>query len=94
MKKNKKSLKKLTLNKKVVSNLESQQTVGGTFISVVVCPIDTVFCPSNFCPSRLINCETQNIVECQTTTIRPTLVGPGCGGSVVDGCGSALGCTF
>ncbi len=92
MKKKKINLKKLALNKKVVSNLEVEQTKGGTVVSVlVVCPINTAFCPTRFCLTQF-NCETLNIVECGT--VRPTLVGPGCGGSLVDGCGSALGCTF
>ncbi|QHI37934.1 hypothetical protein IMCC3317_33170 [Kordia antarctica] len=50
MKKKKKSLKKLTLNKKVVSNLEGNQVSGGTLV--------TVFCPTALnCPTRF-NCPT------------------------------------
>ncbi|MCH2193425.1 hypothetical protein [Kordia sp.] len=53
MKKNKRSLKKLTLNKKVVSKLEGQQANGGTGIfTVVVCPIETRW----NCPILTINC--------------------------------------
>ena len=91
MKKNKKSIKKLTLNKNVVSNLENSQINGGTFVTLA-CP--TLFCPTQFnCPSFRYNCPTLNIVECQTTTLQ-TVFGPGCGGggSIVDGCQSALGC--
>lgn len=87
MKKNKKSLKKLTLNKNVVSNLESGQVSGGTFLTAL-CPV-TIFCPTRFCVTRF-NCETLNIIECGLQTV----VGPGCGGSLIDGCQSALGCTF
>ena len=93
MKKKKISLKKLTLNKKVVSNLESSQANGGTFVTLA-CP--TLFCPTRFnCPTLQFNCPTLNIIECQTGPIK-TIVGPGCGGggSLVDGCQSALGCTF
>ncbi|MGH1385418.1 hypothetical protein [Kordia sp.] len=52
MKKNKKSLKKLTLNKKVVSKLEGQQTIGGTGFTVVICPIETRW----NCPILTANC--------------------------------------
>ena len=46
MKKKKKNLKKLSLNKNVISNLENGQIVGGTLITIVVCPIITRFnCP-------------------------------------------------
>lgn len=87
MKKNKKSIKKLTLNKKVVSNLENSQVTGGTFVTLV-CPV-TMFCPTRFCLTKF-NCETLNPIECGLQTV----VGPGCGGSLVDGCQSALGCPF
>lgn len=90
MKKNKKSIKKLTLNKKVVSNLESSQANGGTIVSLA-CP--SLFCPTNFnCPTLAFNCKTLDIRDCQipTTTIQ-TLGGGGCQ-SLVDGCQSALGC--
>ncbi|MGH1385417.1 class I lanthipeptide [Kordia sp.] len=88
MKKNKKSLKKLTLNKKVVSNLENSQVTGGTMVTLA-CPV-TIFCPTRFCLTRF-NCETLNIVECGTIQ---SVVGPGCGGSLIDGCQSALACPF
>ncbi|WP_298419483.1 class I lanthipeptide [uncultured Kordia sp.] len=46
MKKNKKSLKKLSLNKDVISNLENGRINGGAPITVVICPIVTRFnCP-------------------------------------------------
>ncbi|WP_046758986.1 class I lanthipeptide [Kordia jejudonensis] len=46
MKKNKKSVKKLSLNKNVISNLENNQVVGGTVVTLVVCPVVTRFnCP-------------------------------------------------
>lgn len=52
MKKSKKSLKKLTLNKKVVSNLEENQVSGGTLV--------TVFCPTQLnCPT-VFDCPTLN----------------------------------
>lgn len=88
MKKKKTNFKKLALNKKVVSNLEKSQVNGGTIITLA-CPV-TIFCPTRFCFTEF-NCETLNIIECGT--IR-TLDGPGCGGSLVDGCQSALGCPF
>jgi hypothetical protein len=60
MKKNKKTLKKLSLNKKVVSNLEGSQVSGGTIVSIA-CP--TLFCPTRFncptfgaCPTLRIDC--------------------------------------
>lgn len=94
MKKNKKSLKKLSLNKNVVSNLEAQQTSGGTIVTRTGCPI-----PINTlwnCPIRTIACPdtwlciTENCPP--LTTDCPSFDG-GCG-SLVDGCGSALGCPF
>lgn len=87
MKKNKKSLKKLKLNKDVVSNLDKNSIQGGTIVTLA-CPV-TIFCPTRFCFTRF-NCETLNIIECNTTI--QTLDPRGCGGSLVDGCQSALGC--
>lgn len=59
MKKNKKSLKKLSLNKNVVSSLENGQVSGGAKISVQICPIETVYnCPTvsvYYCPIKSIN---------------------------------------
>ncbi|MBC8754384.1 hypothetical protein H2O64_06855 [Kordia sp. YSTF-M3] len=64
MKKNKKSLKKLTLNKKVVSSLEESQVSGGTIVSIA-CP--TLFCPTRFnCPTLQFDCPTLRI-DCQQT---------------------------
>ena len=58
MKKNKKSLKKLTLNKKVVSNLEENQVSGGTIATLVNCP-QTIFCPRTIaCPNTFICPQT------------------------------------
>ncbi|WP_430410598.1 class I lanthipeptide [Kordia sp.] len=57
MKKNKKSLKKLSLNKDVISNLENGRINGGAPVSVVICPIITRFnCPilTPACPDTLI----------------------------------------
>jgi hypothetical protein len=57
MKKNKKSLKKLKLNKNVISSLENRQVNGGAQISVFICPIITRFnCPilTPACPDTLI----------------------------------------
>lgn len=68
MKKNKKSLKKLTLNKKVVSNLESQQTNGGAPISVFVCPIETIL----NCPILTTNCPQTWICPVESRFICPT----------------------
>ncbi|WP_420571532.1 class I lanthipeptide [Kordia sp.] len=82
MKKNKKTLKKLSLNKKVVSNLEKGQVSGGTIVSIVGCPV-TVFCPRTvICPRtaicpRTVGCPPIRTIDCP---------------SIVDGCGSALIC--
>ncbi|WP_430410599.1 class I lanthipeptide [Kordia sp.] len=62
MKKNKKSLKKLSLNKNVVSNLENNQISGGTNVSVFICPIETRF----NCPIVTLVCETLQI-QCVKT---------------------------
>ena len=86
MKKKKTNLKKLTLNKKVVSNLERQQANGGAPISVNICPIVTRFnCPINTlaCPDTVIcpivtrfNCPIDTLV-CPIETIDcPTLACP------------------
>ncbi|WP_046758985.1 class I lanthipeptide [Kordia jejudonensis] len=56
MKKKKASLKKLSLNKDVISNLENNQVAGGAQISGFVCPIVTRFnCPifTPACPIEL-----------------------------------------
>lgn len=56
MKKNKKTIKKLSLNKKVVSNLESQQTNGGAIVTQI-CPINTLNCPGTWiCPIETRYC--------------------------------------
>lgn len=77
MKKNKKSIKKLTLNKNVVSKLESNQVSGGTFVTTA-CPV-TVFCPTKFCPTVFcptkLNCPT--LGGCPTFNGCPSLAG-GC----------------
>ena len=70
MKKNKKSIKKLTLNKKVVSNLEEGQINGGTGFTIIACP-QSIYCPSVFCISAAIPCP---II---TTTNIPSIAG-GC----------------
>jgi hypothetical protein len=60
MKKNKKMFKKLSLNKKVVSNLEIQQTNGGAIVTQI-CPINTLNCPGTWiCPieTRLCPVDT------------------------------------
>lgn len=82
------NLKKLALNKKVVSNLEQNQVNGGTIITLVGCPV-TLFCPTRFCVTQF-NCETLNLIECRTTV--QSINGP-CT-SVVDACESALQCPF
>jgi hypothetical protein len=82
MKKNKKSLKKLSLNKKVVSNLEGQQANGGAFVTQVcpiitincpgtwICPIDTRYCPKEtwVCPIDTRICPIETIA-CPTDTL-------------------------
>ncbi|WP_046758987.1 class I lanthipeptide [Kordia jejudonensis] len=70
MKKNKKSVQKLTLNKKVVSNLEREQISGGTILTAA-CP-NTIFCPTRFCPTKF-NCPT--LYNCPTFVTCPTLGG-------------------
>lgn len=87
MKKKKTNLKKLALNKKVVSNLEKGQVNGGTIVTLA-CPV-TLFCPTRFCVTQF-NCETLNLLECRTTI---QSVGGPCT-SVVDACPSEFGCTF
>jgi len=76
MKKKKLSLKKLSLNKKVVSNLEGQQTNGGVFVTQVcpivtlacpgtwICPVETRFCPREtwICPIDTKFCPTDSFV--------------------------------
>lgn len=77
MKKNKKSLKKLSLNKNVISNLENGQVVGGTVITIVVCPIVTRFnCPilTPACPDTLI-CPIRTFDDCPILTTDCSFVG-------------------
>ena len=69
MKKNKKGLKKLSLNKNVISKLKEGQLSGGTNNSLG-CPV-TYFCPTEFCltdrdcPTLRINCiKTLNPNDC------------------------------
>jgi len=73
MKKKKRSLKKLTLNKNVVSNLERQQTQGGAPVSlVVVCPINTRWnCPIDTwpCPIDTRICPTNTRLGCPVDTL-------------------------
>ncbi|MEM6722283.1 MAG: class I lanthipeptide [Bacteroidota bacterium] len=68
MKKKKRSLKKLTLNKSVVSKLEGQQAVGGSPVSLlIVCPIDTLVCPIDTlfkCPIDTLLCPTETRFNC------------------------------
>ncbi|PTX64024.1 hypothetical protein C8N46_101634 [Kordia periserrulae] len=71
MKKKKANLKKLSLNKKVVSNLESQQANGGAPYSVNICPINTFYnCPINTlaCPNTLI-CPIDTRLQCPIDTL-------------------------
>jgi hypothetical protein len=96
MKKKKRSVTKLSLNKNVVSKLEAQQTSGGTIVSGAGCPvpINTVW----NCPIRTINCPDTWLcpivtIDCPPLTVDCPSFDGGCG-SLVDGCGSALGCTF
>ncbi len=72
MKKNKKTLKKLSLNKKVVSNLEGQQTTGGA-LTVQICPINTVLCPVGtwICPIETQLCPRETWVCPIDTKICP-----------------------
>lgn len=73
MKNKKRSLKKLTLNKNVVSKLESQQTNGGTQVSVlIVCPIDTLVCPIDTrwnCPIDTLICPIDTRWNCPIDTL-------------------------
>jgi len=71
MKKNKRSLKKLTLNKNIVSKLEGLQANGGAAASGLVCPIDTRWnCPINtlVCPDTLI-CPIETRWICPTDSL-------------------------
>ena len=70
MKKNKKSLKKLSLNKNVISKLEEGNVTGGTILTAA-CPV-TIFCPTRFCPTKF-NCPT--LFNCPTFGGCPTLNG-------------------
>ncbi len=64
MKKKKRSLKKLSLNKKVVSNLDNAELNGGTgVVSVIVCPIRSVLIA---CPIRTLDCPKTFICPIQT----------------------------
>ncbi|MFK7750079.1 MAG: hypothetical protein AB8B65_16930 [Kordia sp.] len=68
MKKNKKSLKKLTLNKKVVSKLEGLQANGGAPASGFICPIETRW----NCPINTLACPDTWICPIETRFICPT----------------------
>lgn len=56
----KKSLKELSLNKKVISNLQSKTTKGGWHATAMCDPNQTLFCPTqgalNTCPPPGIQC--------------------------------------
>ncbi|WP_193786563.1 Cys-every-fifth RiPP peptide CefA [Kordia jejudonensis] len=51
MKKKKKSLQKLALNKKAISNLSRNQVRGGILVDGPIIVTDSDYCPSDFCPS-------------------------------------------
>lgn len=80
MKKNKTSLKKLSLNKNVVSKLENGQISGGTILSAacprtLLCPRTVLNCPQTFaCPQTALCPQTLN---CPTFGNCPSLAG-GC----------------
>lgn len=99
MKKKKTNLKKLKLNKNVISNLEEGQVQGGTQVSVLVicpaptllnCPPQTLICPRTLdCPDTFLCPQTLN---CPQTLDCPS-INVGCG-SWIDACPSALACPF
>lgn len=83
MKKKKKSLKKLMLNKSVVSKLEKNQTNGGAPATLacpintrfncpdtLICPIDTLACPivTRICPIETLACPIDTIA-CPINTL-------------------------
>ncbi|WP_420574430.1 hypothetical protein [Kordia sp.] len=82
MKKQKVSLKKLHLSKSKVSNLASQQVVGGSFFCVSAICNATEDCkpPTDSCPTPTLNCDSFPCVSavcesigCTTTVGTPTL---------------------
>ncbi|WP_156168444.1 class I lanthipeptide [Kordia zhangzhouensis] len=86
MKKNKKSVQKLSLNKSVISKLEEGQVNGGTIITLA-CP-QTLLCPRTVlnCPQTLLCPQTAlcpQTLDCPLTLDCPSLV---------DGCGSQFIC--
>ncbi|WP_156168442.1 class I lanthipeptide [Kordia zhangzhouensis] len=70
MKKKKRSLKKLTLNKNVVSNLENNQVNGGA-PATLLCPINTrLNCPDTLiCPIETIACPIVTRINCPIETL-------------------------
>jgi len=73
MKKKKINSKKLKLNKKVVSNLDTSQITGGTGSIIII----TAYCPTRLCQSQVICpsqaiCPTSLVDGCPTTTFDPT----------------------
>ncbi|PTX64025.1 hypothetical protein C8N46_101635 [Kordia periserrulae] len=86
MKKKKTNLKKLTLNKKVVSKLEEGQVNGGTLITLA-CPV-TLLCPRTLaCPDTWLCPQT---LDCPLTL---DCSFNGCN-SFIDDCPSALACPY
>lgn len=78
MKKKKKSLKKLSLNKNVISSLENGQINGGTGFSVWICPIPSLFnCPilTPACPILTPACPTDTIIDCPIQTLDCSFAG-------------------
>lgn len=77
MKKNKKNLKKLTLNKNVVSKLEEGQIQGGTVLTLA-CP-QTVFCPRTLaCPNTFLCPKTAlcpQTLDCPIRTLDCSFAG-------------------
>lgn len=77
MKKKKMSLKKLTLNKKVVSKLEEGQVSGGTIVTLA-CPV-TIFCPRTLvCPNTFICPQTAlcpETLDCPIETLACSFAG-------------------
>jgi hypothetical protein len=75
MKKNKKNLKKLTLNKNVVSKLEESQVNGGIVVTVFC--VTQLNCPTILnCPTLNPNClKTLNPRDCLIRTIDCSFVG-------------------
>lgn len=81
MKKKKTSLKKLSLNKDVISSLENNQVTGGAPASLWICPIDTRF----NCPILTPACPILT-PACPILTPACPILTPACPISLAGGC--------